>query len=108
MQDDDLKKAIADWEIDLPDDPHFHQSVWREISIREDASVSDRVSEIFECLVSPRFAVPLAVCSAAVVIAAASLHGMQNRTQAWNRMALAYKSTIDPIAHTEHLLEKGQ
>lgn len=108
MKQDDLQKQLRGWKIDVPDDPHFRSSVWREISIRERASPLDWLSETADRLIRPRLAVPTAIAAALAVLAAASIHGMQNRERAWEKLALSYKSSIDPIAQTErHSLRNG-
>lgn len=106
MKKDDLQKQLEDWEIDLPDDPRFRASVWREISVREKPSHVERLQEMLNRLVTPRLAAPLAISAVLVVLATASIHGLQNRERAWERMAFAYSSSIDPIAHTDHQLAK--
>ena len=101
MKEDDLQKQLEDWEIDVPDDPHFRASVWREISIREKSSAIERFREILEKLLSVRVATPVAICAMFAILVAASLHGRHSREQTWDRLAMAYKSPIDPIFHTE-------
>ncbi|MEC5129539.1 hypothetical protein VSU19_22450 [Verrucomicrobiales bacterium BCK34] len=106
MKDDNLQRRLEEWEIDVPDDPHFRASVWREISIREKSPTMDWLREVIDRMVNPRLAAPLAIGAVIVVLASASLHGVQSREKAWERMALAYSSSIDPVAHTEHELAK--
>ncbi|MCG8598527.1 MAG: hypothetical protein MI807_00095 [Verrucomicrobiales bacterium] len=106
MKNDDLQRRLEEWEIDVPDDPHFRASVWREISIREKSPTTDWLREVIDRIANPRLAAPLAIGAVFAVLATASLHGVQSREKAWERMALAYSSSIDPIAHTEHELAK--
>lgn len=108
MQKDDLQPLLEAWEIDLPDDPCFRASVWREISSREKAVLPDMFRETLDDLVNSRLAIPVAIGAVLLVLATASFHGVQNREQAWRKMALAYSSTIDPIVDAEHKLAKGR
>jgi hypothetical protein len=106
MKNDDLERRLEEWEIDVPDDPHFRASVWREISVREKSSAIDWLREVMDRLVNPRLAAPLAIGAVFAVFAAASLHGIQSREKAWEKMAFAYSSSIDPISHTERRIEQ--
>ncbi|MEM7602387.1 MAG: hypothetical protein AAF357_13340 [Verrucomicrobiota bacterium] len=106
MKNDDLQRRLEEWEIDVPDDPHFRASVWREISVREKSPTIDWLREVIDRIANPRLAAPLAIGAVFAVLATASLHGIQSREEAWERMALAYSSSINPIALTEHEITK--
>ena len=106
MKSDDLQRRLEEWEIDVPEDPHFRASVWREVSIREKSPAMDWLREVIDRIVNPRLAAPLAIGAVIVVLASASLHGVQSREKAWERMALAYSSSIDPISQTEQQIAK--
>ena len=101
MKNDDQQRRLEEWKIDVPDDPHFRASVWREISVREKSSPMDWLYEAVDKIVNPRLAAPLAIAAVIAVLTTASLHGLQSRKEAWDRMALAYSSSIDPISHTK-------
>jgi hypothetical protein len=101
MKDEERHQRLSEWEIDLPEDPHFQSAVWREIAMRDATSPSNRLREILEQLLLPRFAIPVASAAVVVVLLSASLHGIRNRERAWENLALAYSSAIDPISHTE-------
>jgi len=94
-------QELGRWEIDLPEDPHFHSSVWREIAMRAASSPANRLRELLKCLSLPRFAIPAASAAIVIVLLSASLHGIRSREKAWKNLALAYSSAIDPISHTE-------
>lgn len=94
-------QELGEWEIDLPEDPHFHSAVWREIAMRESTSPANRLSAILERLLLPRFAIPAASTAIVIVLFSASLHGIRSREKTWENLALAYRSAIDPISHTE-------
>lgn len=100
MKDEEGHKQLGEWEINLPEDPHFHSAVWREIAMRDATSPTNRLREILDCLLLPRFAIPAASAAIVVVLLSASLHGTRSREKAWANLALAYSSAIDPISHT--------
>lgn len=104
MKKDDLQNRLEEWNFDLPDDPHFRASVWREISVREKASSADWWRDTLNGLISPRLAISIIIGAIFVVSGIASIHGLQSREKAWEKMALFYDFSIDPVAHTEQQL----
>ena len=100
MKDQKQFPEPEEWKIDLPEDPHFHSAVWREIAMRDSASPSNRFRELLDHLLVPRLAIPLASAAIIVVLLGASLHGLRNRERTWDNLGLAYNSAIDPISHT--------
>lgn len=103
MNEKEFEHLLEKWEIDLPDAPRFRSAVWREIAIRDASSPSNRVRSVLERLLTPRIAVPIAAAAVATVMVTATFHGDQSRRRAWNNLAAAYGSAIDPIAHSELL-----
>tara|TARA_R110002096_G_scaffold352023_3_gene545011 strand:+ start:1681 stop:2013 length:333 start_codon:yes stop_codon:yes gene_type:complete len=101
MKDEKQNQEFKEWEIDLPEDPHFHSAVWREIAMRDATSPANRLRELLDRLLVPRFAIPIASAAVAVVLVSASLHGLRSRERTWENLGLAYTSAIDPISHTE-------
>jgi hypothetical protein len=101
MNDEKQIPPPREWEIDLPEDPHFHSAVWREIAMRDATSPANRLREILDHLLVPRLAIPVASAAILIVLLGASLHGLRNRERTWENLGLAYNSAIDPISHTE-------
>ncbi|MCB1090606.1 MAG: hypothetical protein KDN19_13130 [Verrucomicrobiae bacterium] len=101
MNDDDLHSLLKQWEIDLPDDPRFRASVWREIATRDSSSCLDSLRSWLDRFSSPRLALPLGACAALAVMGTASLHGLHNREQTWSKLASTYASAIDPVMQME-------
>jgi len=50
MKDEESHQELGKWEIDLPEDRHFHSAVWREIAMREATSPANRLCEILDRL----------------------------------------------------------
>ncbi|MEC5128110.1 hypothetical protein VSU19_15190 [Verrucomicrobiales bacterium BCK34] len=101
MKDEEQIPELKEWGLHLPDDPHFHSSVWREIAMRDATSPANRVREFFERLFTPGFAIPAASAAILAVMLSASLHGLRSREKTWESLSLSYNSAIDPISHTE-------
>ncbi|MDF1739136.1 MAG: hypothetical protein P1U86_08250 [Verrucomicrobiales bacterium] len=100
MKDEKPIPELEEWKIDLPEDPHFHSAVWREIAMRDATSPANRLRDILDHLLIPRLAIPAASVAILVVFLGASLHGLRNREKAWENLGLVYSSAIDPISHT--------
>ena len=98
---DDLDRTLKTWKLDLPDDPHFSHSVWWEIEKREQTSFRQVLSDLCSLVARPGVAIPVGVAAIAITVAFAALHGHEFRTDTWDRLALSYRTTIDPIAHIE-------
>ena len=101
MKDKDLDQALKKWGLDFPEDPHFRSSVWREIAMRDAASPANRFREALDRFLTPQLAVPAAALAIVAVMLTAVFHGERSRQQAWNNLATAYSSAIDPIVHTD-------
>lgn len=104
MNEEELEHALGKWEVDFPEDPHFRSAVWREIAMRDAASPANRFREALERLLSPRLAIPAAAVAVVAVLVTATFHGENSSRRAWNNLASAYSSAIDPVAHTEALV----
>ncbi len=101
MNDNDLDEPLKKWDLDLPGDPQFHSSVWREIAKRESISPGNRFRESLDCLLTPRLAIPAAAVAVVAVMLTAIFHGELSRERIWSSLATAYISAIDPVAHTD-------
>lgn len=101
MNNEERHQELGKWEIDLPEDPHFHSAVWREIAMQDATSPASCFREILDRLLLPRIAIPVACTAIFVVLLSASLHGVRSREKTWENLALVYSTTIDPVYHTE-------
>ena len=107
MNDDELNRQLSEWEVDLPEDPHFRSAVWREIAMREAHTPGSRFLELFGWFSAPRYAVLTGVIALIATAALATVHGIQSREQTWRNLATAYSHAIDPVSHSEILTEDG-
>ncbi len=103
MNDDELNRQLSEWEVDIPEDPHFRSAVWREIAMRDASSTGARFRDVMESLFTPRLAVPAGVIALIITAALATAHGLESREQTWSNLAAAYSHAIDPVAHSESL-----
>ena len=101
MKDEKQIPAPGEWEINLPEDPHFHSAVWREIAMRDTASPANRLQDFLDRILVPRLAIPAASVAILAVLLSASFHGLRSREKTWENLSLTYSSAIDPVSHTE-------
>ena len=103
MNDEEINRHLSQWQVDLPEDPHFRSAVWREIAMRDSSSFSRRCLELIEKLMRPRLGIPVGAAALLLTVSIATVHGIQNREKTWDELAQTYSQTIDPVTHSGEL-----
>jgi len=103
MNDEEMNRSLSEWQVEIPDDPHFRSAVWREIAMRDAETPLNRLREAFDRFLRPRLAIPLGATALLFTALLAGYHGLQSRENKWEALSHSYSQSIDPVAHLDSL-----
>lgn len=103
MNDEEINRRLSEWQVEIPDDPHFHSAVWREVAMRDVDAPLNRFREALDRFFRSRLAIPLGATALLVTALLAGFHGLQSRENTWEALSQSYSRSIDPVAHLDRL-----